>query len=263
MHRPNPHQSDVLTSLENIDASRIRGVLLDIEGTTSSISFVHDVMFPYALDHLDAFLNQHFSRDDVAAACQQVAKDAGHASLSEWQLTEPDLTEQQLVSEEIKRLVAADAKATGLKALQGLIWQGGFESGTLKAHIFPDVLPAIHRWKAAGLDVRIYSSGSIAAQKLFFGHLDTSEFAPNQLHVLSGHYDTTYGGKKETESYQRIANHWGLSPDQILFISDIADELVAASNAGIQVLASVRPGNKPLPSDLPVASIQTMDAVLA
>lgn len=250
-------------TVQHIDASQIQGVLLDIEGTTSSISFVHDVMFPYALEHLDAFLSEHSIRSDVADACEQVAKDAGHASLAEWQSAEPNRTQQELVIEEVKRLVAADAKATGLKALQGLIWQGGFESGQLKAHIFPDVLPAIHRWKAAGLDVRIYSSGSIAAQKLFFGHLDTDDFEPNQLHLFGGHYDTTYGGKKETDSYLKIAEHWGIAPNQILFISDIAEELIAASAAGVQVMASIRPGNKPLPSDLPVASIQSMETVLA
>lgn len=245
-----------------IDPNSIRGVLLDIEGTTSSISFVHDVMFPFALNNLDDFLGSHFGDEEVQAACEQIASDAGHPSLAEWKNANPQSTQQELVIGEVKRLVAADAKSTGLKALQGLIWAGGFHDGTLRAHIYPDVLPAIRRWKAAGKEVRIYSSGSIAAQKLFFGHLDTSD-QPNQLHLLSGHYDTTIGGKKETQSYKSLANDWGLSPSQILFVSDIADELTAAAAAGFQVLASVRPGNKPLPSDFPIASITTMDSILA
>ncbi|GAB5403592.1 MAG: acireductone synthase [Aureliella sp.] len=245
-----------------IDADSVRGVLLDIEGTTSSISFVHDVMFPFALDHLDDFLAKRTGHEDVQSACNQIAVDAGHESLAAWKREHPEKPEQELITDEVKRLVAADAKSTGLKALQGLIWAGGFQDGTLRAHIYPDVLPAIRRWIDAGKEVRIYSSGSIAAQKLFFGHLDTSD-EPNQLHLLSGHYDTTIGGKKETQSYRNVAEDWGLAPSEILFISDIADELTAATEAGFQALASVRPGNKPLPGDFPVASITTMENVLA
>ncbi len=245
-----------------IDPSSIRGVLLDIEGTTSSISFVHDVMFPFALDHLDEFLSGRMAEETVQSACDQIAVDAGYESLAAWKTKHSNTPEKQLITDEVKRLVAADAKSTGLKALQGLIWAGGFHDGTLRAHIYPDVIPAIRRWVDAGKEVRIYSSGSIAAQKLFFGHLDTSDDS-NQLHLLSGHYDTTIGGKKEIQSYKNVAQDWGLEPSQILFISDIADELTAASAAGFQVLASVRPGNKPLPADFPIASITSMEGVLA
>lgn len=245
----------------SIAKESVSGVLLDIEGTTSSISFVHEVMFPFALEHLDSFLDEKFSEGDAQKACEQVAIDAGHASLASWESTAGTPT-KELVKQEVRRLVSVDAKTTGLKALQGLIWASGFKSGQLKAHIYDDVLPAIRRWKSAGKDVRIYSSGSIAAQKLFFGHLDTSEEA-DQLHLLSGHYDTTSGGKKEAASYTNVANDWGLPPAEILFISDVAEELNAAASAGLQVVASVRPGNKPLPSDFPFASITTMADVLA
>lgn len=245
----------------SIATESVSGVLLDIEGTTSSISFVHEVMFPFALEHLDTFLDEKFSDDDAQKACEQVAIDAGHASLASWESTS-QIPPKELVKQEVKRLVSVDAKTTGLKALQGHIWASGFESGQLKAHIYDDVLPAIRRWKSTGREVRIYSSGSIAAQKLFFGHLNTSEDS-NQLHLLSGHYDTTSGGKKEAASYTNVAEDWGLPPAEILFISDVAEELHAAACAGLQVLASVRPGNKPLPNGLPFASITTFADVLA
>lgn len=244
----------------------VRGVLLDIEGTTSSISFVHDVMFPFVLQRLDQFLHDQWDRDDVQAACQQLAIDAGHTSLSQWcdAQAEPAATAdtrqfaQQVAGDEVRRLMSADVKATGLKALQGLIWHEGFHSGELRAHVYPDVLPAICSWRSSGIDVRIYSSGSIAAQKLFFGHLDEHG---DCLSLFSGHYDTTIGGKKDRESYARIAEDWKLSPAQILFISDIAAELEAADAAGLQTRASLRPGNAALPGDFPIEQIESFAQV--
>lgn len=233
-----------------------RGILLDIEGTTSSITFVHDVMFPFVLQHLDEFLTQHWKRDDVAAVCATIAGDAGHESLAAWRATQPGASEFELVTREVRRLMADDAKATGLKALQGLIWHEGFESGDLVAHSYPDVIPAIRRWREAGIDVRIYSSGSIAAQKLFFGHLENHG---NCLELLTGHYDTTSGGKKESPSYINVTSAWGIAPSEVIFISDIAGELSAALEAGIQAVASVRPGNTPLPNELNVPRIESFD----
>ncbi len=251
--------------------AEVRGILLDIEGTTSSISFVHDTMFPYALERLEEFLHCNWQRSDVQAACQQVAIDAGHTSLESWcekrHGTVPKPNHDHLVIDlvcaEVRRLMAGDVKATGLKALQGLIWEGGFHSGELRSHVYPDVLPAIRRWRSAGIDVRIYSSGSINAQKLFFAHV---EGEGDCLSLFSGHYDTTIGSKREADSYQRIAGDWGLSPQSILFISDIAGELEAALAAGLQVRASVRPGNAELPSDFPIESIRSfaqMDTPIA
>ena len=236
-----------------------RGILLDIEGTTSSISFVHEVMFPFVLERLDDFLEQHAKRPDVVDACELIAKDAGHDSLASWEFLNADQSQTQLVNAEVRRLMAADAKATGLKALQGLIWQSGFDLGQLHAHVYPDTIRAIERCNAAGIDVRIYSSGSIAAQKLFFGHVQQYG---NCLHLFSGHYDTTSGGKKEAASYLAVAQDWGLPPPDILFISDVAGELEAAQIAGLNVLASIRPGNAPIPDDLPVRRIESFDEVV-
>ncbi len=238
-----------MTQFDSIDLSA-RGVLLDIEGTTSSISFVHEVMFPFVRERLGNFLAAHHKRADVIAACEQIARDAGHDSLVAWSKvandSEMQLSETQLIEAEVHRLMAGDVKATGLKALQGLIWADGFHEGQLRSHVYPEVMPQIRAWRDSGLDVRIYSSGSIAAQKLFFGHVDG---IGNCLELFSGHYDTTIGSKKETSSYQRIAGDWGLAAAEIVFVSDIEGELAAASAVGLQVVASVRPGNAPLTNE--------------
>ncbi|MEC8555455.1 MAG: acireductone synthase [Planctomycetota bacterium] len=231
--------------------------LLDIEGTTSSISFVHDVMFPFALNNLEQFLADHWDAADTQSACEQIASDAEQKSLQSWSEA-TDTADKDLVIAEVRRLMADDVKATGLKALQGLIWKGGFDSGALKAHIYPDVIPAIEAWRAAGADVRIYSSGSIAAQKMFFGNLD----GPGDcLHLFSGHYDTTIGGKKERESYTQICEDWGVSPSEILFLSDVPEELTAATEAGLQTRLSIRPGNKSVPPEVTFQSIESFEEV--
>ncbi len=219
-----------------------RGVLLDIEGTTSSISFVYDVLFPFVRRELDAFVKDHWGEPDLLAAADQIARDAGHESLRamcEAESARDDWQAQEIVRREVLSLMDKDAKTTGLKQLQGLIWQAGFESGELLAHVYDDVPPALAAWNAAGKDVRIYSSGSAAAQKLFFGHT----VAGNLLGRLRGHYDTTTGPKKEAQSYRQIAADIGLPPGELLFLSDIVAELDAARTAGMQTALVVRPGN--------------------
>lgn len=240
----------------------VRGILLDIEGTTSSISFVHDVLFPFVRKHLITFLSTNLARADVQQACEQMALDAGHASLEQWCIAKSvsrvdgQLEAQSLVVSEVERLMDGDVKATGLKALQGLIWESGFRDGSLRSHVYPEVIPKIRKWRDEGFDVRIYSSGSIAAQKLFFGHVNQWG---DCLPLFTGHYDTTIGSKKEANSYRRIAADWGISAADILFVSDIAGELEAAADAGFQVAASVRPGNATLPQALPHLRIQSFD----
>ena len=234
-----------------------RGILLDIEGTTSSVSFVYDVMFPLVREQLDEFLSRHFGDAAVADACDQIAVDAGHESLAAWRENTGADTEAAgagLIAEEVRRLMDGDVKATGLKQLQGLIWKHSFESGKLQAHVYPDVAPALRRWREAGIDLRIYSSGSVQAQKLFFKHT----IEGNLLELFSGHYDTTTGGKKEIDSYAAIASHWGLPPSELLFASDVVAELDAASNAGLQTVLCLRPGNAPVdPHDHP--AIESFD----
>lgn len=216
-----------------------KGILLDIEGTTSSVHFVFDVMFPFVRRELDAYLRSAWGSSELSHACDTIASDAGHASFESWCGNESSEVQQKVLRDHVRELMDADIKATGLKELQGLIWEAGFTSGEMKAHLYEDVLPAIQDWSDHHLDVRIYSSGSIAAQKLFFGHTIVGNVNP----LFKGYYDTTTGLKKESESYTTIANAFGCEPKDILFISDIVDELKAAASAGMQAVLSCRPGN--------------------
>ena len=210
-------------------------MLLDIEGTTSSISFVYDVMFPFVRRELDGYLARHWDSPELQAVRKQLARDAAVSGF-------PDLA---AVRGEVLRLMDGDIKSTGLKQLQGMIWEAGFASGELKAHVYDDVPPALRAWNDASSDVRIYSSGSVQAQKLFFGHT----IAGNLLPLLRGHYDTTTGPKREPASYVAIAEQFGLPPGDILFLSDVVAELDAARAAGLQTALVIRPGNPPSAGD--------------
>jgi len=215
-----------------------RGILLDIEGTTSSISFVYDVMFPFARRELETYLDEQFQSQEMLQARETIARDIGFASFDEWSDGSTDERQQkQLVRDEIVRLMDGDVKATGLKQVQGYIWRTGFHSGELKSHVYDDVPPAIRSWSAAGQDIRIYSSGSVGAQMLFFGHTIHGDLLP----LFGGHYDTTTGAKQEPASYVKIAGEFAFAPAEILFISDVADELDAAISAGMRTALCVRP----------------------
>jgi len=207
-----------------------RGILLDVEGTTSSISFVYDVLFEFAKRQVGGFLVANADDPLVRSLAAGIAAEAG---------ADPHGGPQQLALAAID-LMNRDVKSTPLKALQGLIWRGGFESGELVSHVFADVPPALEQWAAAGLDVRIYSSGSIEAQRLYFGHTSAGNLLPH----LRGHYDTTTGPKRAMESYATIAADMGIEPRQILFVSDVGPELDAARTAGMATALAVRPGNR-------------------
>jgi enolase-phosphatase E1 len=222
--------------------TKARGILLDIEGTTSSISFVYDVMFPYVRDNVKTFLTANWDDEGVQSCLPLLAKDLEHSSVASW-LDEMTGEEKcTAVCEGVIGLMDADVKATGLKQLQGLVWKDGFHSKQMVAHLFDDVAASVKLWSGSGIDVRIYSSGSIAAQKLFFGHTVDGDL----LDCLSGHYDTTTGAKQEADSYTKIAAAYGLSADEILFVSDVVAVLVAADAGGMQTALSLRPGNKPV-----------------
>ncbi len=222
-----------------------RGILLDIEGTTSSIRFVYDEMFPFVRRQLNDFLSSHWDQPAVAEACELLAQDAGASSLADWCGTATTSAErQQAVRAEVVRLMDSDAKTTGLKALQGLIWQAGFVSGELVAHVYEDVMPALDRWTQAGIELRIYSSGSIVAQRLFFGHTQAGDL----LSYFAAHYDTTTGSKKDAASYQKIAAEFGCPSPEILFLSDVVAELDAAQAAGLRTGLCRRPAMPPWPA---------------
>ena len=182
---------------------RAQCVLLDIEGTISDIRFVYDVMFPYAKKHLERFLIENWEAIPVQDAVRTVARDAKIPSIDDWLGPEWLKGERAAVlkfSEHCHQLMATDSKATGLKLLQGMVWQFGFESGALRAELFADVLPALEEWKASGLDLRIYSSGSVLAQKMFFKYTVLGDLT----NLFSAHYDTTIWTKLPHHSLEQL-----------------------------------------------------------
>jgi enolase-phosphatase E1 len=204
----------------------IRAILTDIEGTTSSISFVKDVLFPYARKHLPAFIETHTDDPAVQHWLHDAAKEAGLISAQRSEMIAL-----------LQRWIDEDRKATSLKALQGMIWEDGYRGGEYRAHMYADVAPRLREWKAQGLDIYVYSSGSVAAQKLFFGFSEAGDLSD----LLSGYFDTETGPKRDADSYRRIAAAIGTDANSILFLSDIVEELDAASAAGMRTTLLARP----------------------
>jgi enolase-phosphatase E1 len=213
-------------------------VLLDIEGTTTAISFVFDVLFPYAAKAIPEFLRTYAARPEIAETIALIRKDA----LPD----EAALAPVDGALAIVQRQMAGDVKATGLKQLQGLVWQHGYENGQIKGHVFNDVPDRFAAWKAAGRPVAIYSSGSRLAQQLLFRH----SIAGDLTGGLAGYYDTTSGPKRESSSYAAIATTWGITPQEIVFCTDQPAEADAARTAGLQTVVIMRPGNAPLPANL-------------
>ena len=210
-----------------------RGILLDIEGTTTPIAFVHDVLFSYARTHVRDYLTKHLDDEAVQADIRLLRDEAKSEGFDAVNLDE--------IVAYVSHLIDLDRKSTGLKSLQGKIWHEGYADGTLRAQVFADVAPAFKRWRAAGLNVSIFSSGSVLAQQLLFAHTETGDLTP----FISHYFDTGVGKKGEAESYLRIAERLELQPREILFVSDIVTELVAAREAGMKTALSIRPGNQP------------------
>lgn len=217
-------------------------ILLDIEGTVSPLAFVHEVMFPFARREMRGFLEQRPDVPAVRDALEQMARDAGAGSLAAWCPHPVGSSEaHDWIVQQAHALMDADVKQTGLKLLQGLVWERGFRGGSLCATLFAEVAPALRQLKNAGLELRIYSSGSVHAQRLFFAHTEAGDLTS----VPSGYYDTTIGSKREAASYAAIATDSGVPADAILFLSDVAAELDAARAAGMQTALALRPGNPP------------------
>ncbi len=208
----------------------IRAIVTDIEGTTSSIAFVKDLLFPYSRQRMEAFVREHAADADVQQALENVRQTLRHEMGREPETA--DLLAALL------RWIDEDRKQTGLKALQGLIWREGYARGELQSHLYPDVAPRLRAWHAAGLTLAVYSSGSAEAQRQFFGHSEAGDLRP----LFSFYFDTEIGQKKSPEPYATIARTLGLPPDQVLFLSDVAEELDAAASAGLRTVQLVRPG---------------------
>jgi enolase-phosphatase E1 len=210
----------------------MRGILLDIEGTTTPISFVYDVLFPYARQRMSAYVRNNDLTDlhreyesDVQSGNNPPAWSNNPVPYLHW-------------------LMDQDRKSTALKRIQGEIWRNGYSSGELHGEVFDDVPDALRRWHEAGIDIRIFSSGSVLAQRLIF----SSTLNGDLTKYLSGYFDTTTGPKHEPQSYATIAAAFALPASEILFISDITRELDAARAAGMQTLLCVRPGNHQQPA---------------
>ena len=238
----------------------IRGVVLDIEGTTTPISFVYDELFPYARENLREFLETHGPSGLLAEVDRQLREEHA-ADVARGDAPPPlpaDLSGGNATDLEpyVLWLMDRDRKSPGLKLLQGLIWQRGFADGTLRGNLFPDVARALERWNEGSIDVAIYSSGSVLAQRLIFGHTADGDLTPR----ISQFFDATIGPKRSADSYRHIASELGRAPNELLFLSDVHAELSAARAAGFRALLCVRPGN-PEPARDDESNIQTFDEI--
>ncbi|WP_457599886.1 acireductone synthase [Hydrogenivirga sp.] len=214
----------------------IKAVLTDIEGTTSSLSFVKDVLFPYSKNKLRDFVRKHSNDPQVKRILREV------------QEIEPGDPVETLL-----RWIEEDRKLTPLKELQGLIWEEGYKSGELKGHIYEDAYRKLKEWHERGVPIYVYSSGSVRAQRLLFGHTEYGDLN----YLFSGYFDTKIGNKKEPQSYRRIAMEIGLKPDEILFLSDNPEEIKAAAEAGMRVVRFAREGeNEPI-EDFPFPQVRS------
>ena len=201
----------------------MRVILTDIEGTTSAISFVHEVLFPYARQHMRRFVDSEGGREDVQALLRDVRREAG-------------LEDGVDVIGVLLSWIDEDRKVTALKALQGLIWEHGYQSGELKGHMYEDAVSGFRRWHEQGLKLFVYSSGSVYAQKLLFGHTEHGDLTG----MFSGYFDTKIGHKREVPSYQAICSEIGCEPSDVLFLSDVGEELDAAKAAGLGTVQLIR-----------------------
>ncbi|MDX1757653.1 MAG: acireductone synthase [Marinobacter sp.] len=209
----------------------IRVILTDIEGTTSSISFVHQVLFPYSAEHLERFIREGY--DDSLEIREQLDAVAERSGI-------PADDVDGLI-EVLLRWIQEDRKETPLKALQGMLWEQGYEQGAFKGHVYEDAAQYLKRWHDRGLRLYVYSSGSVKAQKLIFGFSEAGDLTP----FFSGYFDTRVGAKRESESYRNILAELGVEPETVLFLSDVEAELEAAEAAGMRTAWLVRDGSHP------------------
>jgi enolase-phosphatase E1 len=209
----------------------IRVVVTDIEGTTSSLAFVKDVLFPYARERLGAYLRAHADEAPVVEQINAVRHEAAEQLAGD--------TSLEAVIVLLQRWIDEDRKFTPLKALQGLIWEQGYRQGDYRGHIYADAVDGLRRWHEQGIDLYVYSSGSVQAQKLLFAHTAYGDLTP----LFRGFFDTRTGAKTDVESYRRIAGETARQPGTIAFLSDVESELAAAQAAGMQTWQLVRDGD--------------------
>jgi enolase-phosphatase E1 len=213
--------------------SGVKYILTDIEGTTTSVKFVYEILFPYFREHIGE-LRAMTSDVTVQQAFKQTVELA--ASLQNKRLHAVDD-----IINTLYRWSEEDRKLTPLKTLQGILWKRGYQTGQIKGHVYPDVAPSLKKWSENGFELGVFSSGSVAAQQLIFGYSEAGDLTA----YFSHYFDTNTGGKRERETYPKIAAELGLGAGEILFLSDIVEELEAAEHCGMQTVQLVRPGTKP------------------
>jgi enolase-phosphatase E1 len=209
----------------------IHWILTDIEGTTTEVSFVYDILFPYFRAHMDQW------KTVDSAPMNDVLEQTRLLVFEEQSI---NLTSKEALFEQLRQWSIEDRKVTPLKTFQGMVWEQGFKSGAIKGHMYPDVKPALERWTAMGMKLAIFSSGSIAAQKQLFGFSTEGDLTP----YFSAYFDTTSGMKRDEQTYQLIVQQVNAPANSVLFLSDIYQELEAANAAGLRTLQLVRPGTQ-------------------
>jgi enolase-phosphatase E1 len=244
------------------EAEKIQAILLDIEGTTTPLAFVYDVLFPYAARELNAFIRRHFRDSEIRRFLESLRQQrALDASLGlappAWNDNSED-AEISSIAEYGRWLMKQDRKDPSLKSLQGLVWQEGYATGELRGQVYPDVPKALQRWREQGKGIYIYSSGSVLAQKLLFQSTEYGDLTG----LLDGYFDTQVGAKTDPKSYRTISSEIRCEPHQVLFISDASRELEAAESASMHALLSVRPGNRP-PEPARFAVIRSFDEIFS
>jgi enolase-phosphatase E1 len=205
-------------------------ILTDIEGTTTSVSFVYDVLFPYFRENIEK-TRTLIHLPEVQVIFKETIRLAK-------ELDNVTIYSEDEVIETLIRWSNEDKKITPLKDLQGILWKEAYETGLIKGHVYEDVEPSLKKWKEMGISMGVFSSGSVAAQKLIFGYSICGDLRP----YFSNYFDTTTGGKRDVETYFKISNQLQIPPSEILFLSDIIEELEAAQNAGYQTIQLVRSG---------------------
>lgn len=254
-----------LQSSSNFGEPSIDCIVLDIEGTTTPISFVTEVLFPYARDnvrkHLLSTYESKETQDDIKLLRAQVQDDIEKEVPGSVPIPPDDTSKEEIVDclvKNVEAMIKADRKITALKELQGHIWRTGFQNNDLQGDVFGDVPEALRKWHTSGIKIYIYSSGSREAQRLLFGNTKYGDLRK----YLCGFFDTTIGNKREAKSYFEISQSLGVDkPSQILFVTDVYQEAVAAKSSGLEVLISIRPGNAPLPENHGFKTISSFEEI--
>lgn len=213
--------------------NKVEYILTDIEGTTTSVSFVYDVLFPYFRKHIWDLKNMT-EHEDVKIAFEETRKLAKKEE-------NVDIESSDQVIQKLDSWCELDRKITPLKTLQGILWKVGYVQGVLKGHVYNDVPVSLQKWRQLGIKLGVFSSGSIESQKLIFGFSEKGDLTE----YFSNYFDTNTGMKRDVETYSTISKILNISSKNILFLSDIVQELEAADKAGYQTIQIIRPGTVP------------------